>query len=72
MTSQTLCVAKQDYVVLLDENGKAASSEGMAKLVAEVLCSLAYVKLITKRDLVTYTQELEFCMFRQETEEWPT
>ena len=48
VTSQTLCVAKQDYVVLLDENGKAASSEGMAKLVAEVLCSLACVNLVTK------------------------
>jgi len=53
VTSQTLCVAKQDYMVLLDENGKAASSEGMAKLVAEVLCSLAYVNLMTKGDLVT-------------------
>ncbi|DBB07708.1 TPA: hypothetical protein ACH3X3_009134 [Trebouxia sp. C0006] len=28
-------ITPQDYVVLLDENGKAASSEGMAKLVAE-------------------------------------
>jgi len=53
VTSQTLCVAKQDYVVLLDENGKAASSEGMAKLVAEVLCSLAHVNLMTKGNLVT-------------------
>ena len=32
----TLCCFKQDYVVLLDERGKAATSEGMAKLVAEV------------------------------------
>jgi len=53
VTSQTLCVAKQDYVVLLDENGKASSSEGMAKLVAEVLCSLAHVNLMTKGNLVT-------------------
>ncbi|DBA67452.1 TPA: hypothetical protein ACH3X2_001736 [Trebouxia sp. C0005] len=28
-------ITPQDYMVLLDENGKAASSEGMAKLVAE-------------------------------------
>lgn len=53
MTSQTLCLARQDYMVLLDENGKAASSEGMAKLVAEVLCSLGEVNLMTTGDLVT-------------------
>jgi len=53
VTCQTLCVAKQDYMVLLDENGKAASSEGMAKLVAEVLCSLTFVKLMTRGDLGT-------------------
>jgi len=41
VTSQNSCVAKQDYMVLLDENGKAVSSGGMAKLVAEVLCRLA-------------------------------
>jgi hypothetical protein len=40
-------------MVLLDENGKAASSEGMAKLVAEVLCSLTFVKLMTRGDLGT-------------------
>ena len=35
-TAVSLPLIVQDYVVLLDERGKALSSEGMAKLVAEV------------------------------------
>ena len=35
VSSISRCIL-QDYVVLLDERGKMMSSEGMAKLVAEV------------------------------------